>query len=119
MKKTMFFILAVIFIFSICSISIAGTKVRIYWSPNTESDLAGYKVYQRVGNENYDFDNPIATIPAGTEECIIENLPDGDYHWVVTAYDLAGNESEPSNEVGGAYDSAPGCVQGVGVEIVE
>jgi len=102
-----------------CNVSFAGTKVRLYWNPNSEPDLAGYKIYQRIGALEYNMNTPIVTIPAGTEEYIIPNLPDNEYHWILTAYDLAGNESAPCTEIGKSFDSAPGCVNGFGYEIIE
>lgn len=102
-----------------CNISFAGTKVKLTWAPNTESDLAGYRIYQRVGETAYDMQTPINNIPVGTEEYIISDLPDNKYHWVLTAYDLAGNESDPCVEVGGNFDSPPGCVNGFSYEILE
>lgn len=77
--------------------------VRVSWDANTESDLAGYKLYMRhESNPSYDWDapawvtdNPLATSYEGL------NLPDngGRYYFVLTAYDTSGNESGPSNEV--------------------
>ena len=63
----------------------AGT---FQWDENTESDLGGYRIYlQNV--ELYD-------IPP-SDHLSVPSTPDGFY--VITAYDVYGNESEPSNEI--------------------
>ncbi len=40
------------FYYSFLSIAFA-TQIRIAWDPNTESDLAGYKVYYGTTSRNY------------------------------------------------------------------
>ena len=45
------------------------------------------------------------TIPAGTETVSLLDVPDGTYFWVLTAYDISGNESGYSNEVTTSLDS--------------
>ena len=67
------------------------------WEDNTESDLAGYKVYRSLDSgEPYDF-------VADTEEsCYADcGLESGTYFYVVTAFDQAGNESDYSNKASG------------------
>ncbi len=69
------------------------------WNANTESDLAGYKVYRRATSTGT-YGAPIATIPAGTVTYQALGLTVGTTYWfTVTAYDAAGNESSFSNEV--------------------
>jgi fibronectin type 3 domain-containing protein len=72
-------------------------SVTLSWSPNSESDLAGYKVYRSTSSGGYGA--PIATLPAGTTQYISSGLAKGStYFFVITAYDQAGNESSYSNE---------------------
>lgn len=71
--------------------------VELIWRANTETDLAGYLVYRR--GEQPEFtrltDAPVAT-PLYRDQKIER---DHAYVYRVTAMDLAGNESPPSNEV--------------------
>lgn len=79
----------------------AESQVTFAWDAVSESDLAGYRLYQSdvSGKYEYGHDKCVKQISAGTETATIENIPDGLWYWVVTAYDDAGNESGPSNEV--------------------
>ncbi len=72
-------------------------SVTLFWSANTESDLAGYKVYRATSSGGYSV--PIATLTAGTTQYISSGLAKGStYFFVITAYDQAGNESPYSSE---------------------
>ena len=65
--------------------------VTLMWLPNTEADLAGYRVYWRP--------------KGGAWECVWEGCETGarvqvdDGELAVRAYDFAGNESKSSNIV--------------------
>ncbi len=79
------------------STTVAGTA-NLSWKTNTDSDLAGYKVYQGTASGTYTA--PLATIPKGTTSYTATGLQTGTtYVFVITAYDSAGNESLHSNEV--------------------
>ena len=71
--------------------------VTLAWDENTEEDLAGYRVYVRTADEDFDYDNPAWE---GTKtSCTIRGLAnDTTYCFVGRAYDLSGNESEDSYE---------------------
>jgi hypothetical protein len=90
-----------------------GADIKFGWDKNSEADLAGYRLFQRNVSGAYDYTTPVAEIPAGTEVCII-TVSDGDYLWVLRAFDIAGNESEDSNECGLLVDDPPGVVTGFG-----
>jgi len=72
-----------------------ATTVTLGWTPNSESNLVGYHVYQ---------DNiKVVTIecPANTPACCAWNsepLSTGEHNWYATAYN-ADQESSPSNTV--------------------
>jgi hypothetical protein len=67
----------------------------IAWSANTESDLAGYKVYQGLVSHTY-----TTSVDVGNVLFYVWNdLPDGTNYFAVTAYDTTGNESVLSDEV--------------------
>lgn len=77
--------------------------VHFRWDANTEPDLAGYRIFRRPAGSIYDYSIPVADIPCtgGDTSCTTGsdvNVPDGDYYWVVRAYDTEGYESEDSNE---------------------
>ena len=63
------------------------------WHPLT--DLAGYKLYYGTSSGNYGSPIDVNNVTTYT----ISNLTVGSYYFVVTAYDLSGNESDYSNEV--------------------
>ena len=103
------------------SVTVAPFTRTLKWDPNTESDLAGYKVY--YGTTSRDCDTSVLDEQftyAGSQadqgaspivifvtdlndvdnpEYALTNLAIGvDYHFAVTAFDLSGNESGYSPE---------------------
>ncbi len=72
------------------------SKVTISWNANTESDLAGYKVYYDNTRGNYS-----NKVDVGNQTRYeLTRLVSGQVYYIVaTAYDSAGNESPFSNEV--------------------
>lgn len=76
----------------------ATPSVTLTWNANTESDLAGYKVYRATTSGSYG--EPIATLQGNITSYVVTGLQSGTtYVFVVTAYDTAGNESPYSSEV--------------------
>jgi hypothetical protein len=76
----------------------SSSSVTLTWNANTEKDLAGYRVYRATSSGTYGA--PIATIQGNTARYIATGLQFGTtYFFVVTAFDIAGNESAYSNEV--------------------
>ena len=77
-------------------------NVTITWDANTESDLAGYKIYQRI-LPSLDYGLPIYNgfpqNPASPLITISNILEGRTYGFIVTAYDTSGNESPPSPEI--------------------
>lgn len=75
-----------------------GVTATLTWNPNTESDLAGYRVYQGTITGQY---GPPTDVGLSTTYTV--TLPqltiDQTYYFAVSAYDLAGNESGKSSEV--------------------
>lgn len=72
------------------------TTATLNWNSNTETDLAGYKIY--VGTQSGVYGAPIVLGPVNTYQ--VANLTVGTtYFFTVTAYDSAGNESLHSAEV--------------------
>jgi fibronectin type 3 domain-containing protein len=74
----------------------AGATVT--WKANSDTDLAGYKVYQGTSSGTYTA--PVVTLPKSTTSYAAAGLQTGTtYFFAVTAYDVAGNESTFSPEV--------------------
>jgi len=73
-----------------------SANVTLEWNPNTEEDLAGYKIYCGTTGGDYDY-----TVDVGNQtEYTVTDLEEGLlYYFAATAYDLLGNESDYSNEV--------------------
>ena len=99
--------IALLFVTLLCLIAtpVLAMDVNFAWDANSESDLAGYRLYQSgtSGSYTYGSGNEVAEISAGTETCTID-VADGTWYWVLTAYDTNGNESGPSNEVSASVD---------------
>ena len=74
-------------------------KVTLTWTPNKESDLAGYKVYVGTSSGTYDFPgSPFVINKIATH--VVTNLQQKTtYFFAVSAFDHAGNESPLSTEV--------------------
>ena len=96
-------------------VTIGWALSTFMWDANIESDLAGYKLYRSSISGQYDFGYErdmtylrgwIADIPAGTETFDYE-VPEGTWYFVLTAYDVSGNESGASNEVSKTTDTTP------------
>jgi hypothetical protein len=108
--KKLFFVLAFLLIPVLC---FAGTKTLTFqWDSNTEEDIVGYRIYKgsAVGGP-YSKIGDIPHVP-GTTQTSPANIvvPDGEdttLYFVVTAYDLSGNESGYSNEVSAKIDFKP------------
>jgi fibronectin type 3 domain-containing protein len=79
------------------------------WTPNTEADLASYKVYRNG--------TVIATVPKGTATYQDTLTVDGDYTYALTAVDTAGNESLKSVSVTKTVNTNP-PVAPVGLTVV-
>lgn len=78
--------------------SIATASAQFEWDPNTETDLAGYKIYK--GTSSGQYSAPIATLPASRTSYEADGLQKGStYFFVVTAFDNSGNEGPLSDEL--------------------
>jgi len=73
-------------------------SITLVWDRNTESDLAGYKLYSSDVSGDYS-DIPIETIIKDSNTITIEMDVTTDIYFVLTAYDTANNESGYSNQV--------------------
>ena len=98
-RFTLFFL----FLFFLFSNSLHAAELTFAWSPNTEPNLAGYKIYYGTASRIYsmaiDVGNPV--IIDGKVTCPLTVLPQENtlYYFTATAYDGNGFESDYSTEV--------------------
>jgi fibronectin type 3 domain-containing protein len=94
--KILLIILSLIFI---NVATVLSADVDLTWDQNTESDLAGYRIYHGTSSGNYDINIDIGNPTTYTVSGLIEGET---YYLALTAYDTSNNESGYSNEV--SYD---------------
>ncbi|MBI5584658.1 MAG: fibronectin type III domain-containing protein [Deltaproteobacteria bacterium] len=77
-------------------LEVKAEQVTLAWDPNTESDLAGYRIHLGTASNAYQ-----AVIDVGNQTSFtVTNLNRGaSYFFSVTAYNTQGLESDYSNEV--------------------
>src|SRR2546430_3064719 len=98
--------------YSLFSLLLSGTiqaeTVVLSWNPNTESNIAGYKVYQRTGPA-YD---TITTTP--TANLTLTNITPGTvYYFAVAAYDTSGQVGALSQELSYQSNAGSPTISGV------
>lgn len=75
---------------------ISAPQVTLEWDPNSESDLAGYRIYVGSSSRIYEFWTDAGNYTSHT----FTNVQEGEtYFFAVTAYDIYDNESDFSQEV--------------------
>ncbi len=85
-------ILTMLFILGLSG-SAWAEKIILKWYPNSESDLAGYRIYYGKLSGGY---NNVVDVGNKTTYTI-EDLVEGKFYYIKgTAYDTSGNESEYS-----------------------
>ncbi len=92
MKKVF---LLVLFMLLVPALSFADS-VTLKWNANTESDLAGYKVYIGFTSSVYEYNIDVGNV---TQQEVVNLLDSTNYFFAVTAYDTSDNESGYSSEV--------------------
>lgn len=113
MKKLLMLFVS-LFVFLFAGYAVAAT-ITLEWDANTESDLAGYRIYKSNVSGDYT-EAPADVGNVTTHE--IKDLADGPWFFVATAYDTDNNESTFSNEVTVTLDTAaPGSPANVKVTI--
>ena len=93
-----------IFILLLSPQNVYSLDATLVWDPNSEENLAGYRIFYREDGQSYDYKDPAWE---GTETmCITDDLKDfvtyfdeyATYYFVVRAFDTEGLESGDSNE---------------------
>lgn len=88
-----FSILLITFLLSVWA---HAASVSLSWNPNTEIDLAGYKIHYGTASGSYTNSVDVGNVTT----CTIPNLTAGQtYYFAATAYDTSGSESGYSNQV--------------------
>ncbi len=78
-------------------VTLAPGSVEITWQPNTEPDLAGYRLYRAVGTGPFERIAEISGIPSYSDHAVEAGRT---YRYAVSAIDQSGNESDRSAAVG-------------------
>lgn len=83
-----------------------AADVTLTWNQNTESDLAGYKLYH--GTVSGQYGNPVTLGKVTRHTLTLPDLTvDQTYYFALTAYDLTGNESGTSIEASKLVPGTP------------
>ena len=100
-----FVFLFLLLFFLLISQFVFAAQVKLAWDANTESDLAGYKVYYGTGSKSYTGSVDVGNVTSYT----VTGLTQGQTYYVtITAYNSSGSESGYSTEVSGvATETAP------------
>jgi hypothetical protein len=76
----------------------SAARIHVIWNPNTEPDLAGYRIYH--GTESGQYGEPVDV--GNVTGHVMEITPEygATHYFAVTAYDTSGNESGFSPTMG-------------------
>ncbi len=87
--------------------SASNTKINLSWNPNTETDLAGYRIYKSNGS-----DYEIIGFKSRSDTSYTDDtgIPPKTLSYKISAYDSSGNESALSEEVTASTTSASDSV---------
>ena len=108
-----------LFLITVPATSASAMDVTLAWDANSETDLAGYKIYYGTtagglynGTGSSDGASAIIIplsrlIDPASPEFTVHGLPDGTYYLAATAYNTDGIESGYSNEVSVGGNAAP------------
>ena len=100
------FKIVVCIIIGVIASNALAAQATLAWDPNTESDLAGYRVHYGTASGSYTVHTDVHNITSYT----VTGLTAGQtYYFAATAYDASGNESGYSNPVSYAVPAANGA----------
>jgi hypothetical protein len=71
--------------------SAAPGSVELSWDRNTESDLAGYRIYRATGGGAFEKIAEVTQIPSYSDHAVEHGKT---YRYAISAFDQVGNESE-------------------------
>lgn len=111
--------LAILFVLG-SSFSAYGAEVTAEWNPNSESDLAGYKIYYGKTPRLLSGTYPNVVDVKNVTTYTVLNLDERtDYYFAATAYDLSGNESGYSVEAKYTFEDKTPPADPTGVKVRE
>jgi fibronectin type 3 domain-containing protein len=73
--------------------TLGANSIELSWDPNTEPDVAGYRVYRSIAGGPFEKVADLQAVPAYSDKAIEK---DRSYRYQVTAFDRARNESQRS-----------------------
>ena len=91
-----------IFLFFFFAVAAQANEAKFAWLPNTETNLAGYKIYYGTASRSYTNSVDVGNPPAvdGRVTASLSGFTGGStYYFAATAYDTDGFESDYSTEV--------------------
>jgi hypothetical protein len=94
--KRIFLIPLLIILFVVPVSAANAASVDLQWDPNSEPELAGYRVYWGTSSGNYSASKDVGKTTTTTITGVEEGKT---YYFAATAYDGLNNESEYSNQV--------------------
>jgi len=80
----------------ILALTAQAPAITVSWDPNTEEDLAGYRIHYGTAPGSYSASVTVG--PAKTSHQLARLMPETTYYVAMTAYDGSGNESGYSDE---------------------
>ena len=95
-RRILWVLIAAALLLGIRPVAATAGSVSLAWDPNTEDDLAGYKVYIGTASQTFSQIIDVGHVTAFTVTDLLEGET---YFSTVTAYDIFVNESDFSNEV--------------------
>jgi fibronectin type 3 domain-containing protein len=88
-KKSIFTLLILVFTLVLCQSALAA-QIKLAWDANTESDLAGYKVYYGTSSKSYSGSVDVGNVTSYA----LTGLNKGETYYIsVSAYNTSGSES--------------------------
>jgi len=96
-------------LFILAASAVRAGDVTLAWDPNTETDLAGYKIHVGTAPGSYSTNHNVGLVTTYT----VTGLAPGVHYFAATAFDLAGLESGYSNEVSQVILSIPPIITSI------
>lgn len=90
--------------------SVFGASLNLAWNANTETDLAGYRIYYGTSSGNYTSSRETGKVTSS----MLSDLTEGTtYYITMSAFDTSQNESQKSAETSGVALGMETCTDGI------